>query len=1088
MVGVPRTAPRVRTVFLAFAAVLATAAAAAPALASNAGATLLVSRPDGLAPPPPALDNASSTPVVSADGRFLAFTSVADGIAPGVDPRVSSVVVRDTQTNTTTLASRSDGVDGAPANTGARALAVGVEPGSVAIDPPADQPHVLVVFSTTATNVVDHPTGATVGSGAVQVWMRDVTAGTTRLVSRLDGPAGAAGDGNSEQAALVVGPAGPLVALRSHAKNLPGGAVPGQVRTGIFLREVNQGATTYVSCRVNCTAPTTSFSSDPSIAISTASFAHNGFCQMNTDQKCLEIAFATDDASVTGDPGGHEQVVVATSVLGANGRPTTFGYTTMSAVPALGGGTTFGNDLSRRPSLSGDGLAVGYISRATNLLFGGDNVRDHGILEFSNGFIDFAARAQNGEDANSDIDSISVGGTVADGIKFVFATSSTNLGVDQPDNPFLLDHAYVASTDPQTGNIGPAKLIDRAADGTSGDNQVNSDPGPQISADGSTEAFDSRATNLGGGRDFERIYTVAGATGAPTVVSRPTGTGPFATGVVDATIAARNNNMIGLRVVSANGRYVAFTSSTDDLAPGENNAVVGVFVRDLRAGTTTLVSRATGAGGVAADQDSQLNAISDDGRRVMFTTNATNLEDPHPVDHVYVRDLDTNVTTTVSRQAGLAGTIVDGDGIGLSGDGDSALFDARLPLVPDADNGLHQPHLYIHKLSTGSTTLVDRDTGPTGTVADAEPDDAAIDRDGNRVVWSTSAVMSMSPFPPRELVYMRDLAANTTTLVSRASGATGALPNAPVGTPVISGNGDVAAFASAATNLGTLVTSKQLWVRQLSGDLTTQLASRATGADGAVPNDISFSPVLDDAGDKLAFVSIGHNLGAPQVFPGDYGYVRDLTAQTTDVLNRADTTGEPADLPGSTSVSLSASGNCAAFSSGGSNLGDGFPSSDFSAVRLRVISGTCDADAQIAPPDTTTVRSPPVTTEPGTTPPPARAVVSHLRLVPSHFHVRGRHRGTTISFSLNRAVRVTLRFERLRSGRRHGGRCVAGAPHGRRCSAVHAAGSLTASARKGTNRIRFLGTLAHRALTNGSYRLSVTPVGGRTVSARFTVR
>src|SRR5262249_49177185 len=161
--------------------------------------------------------------------------------------------------------------------------------------------------------------------------------------------------------------------------------------------------------------------------------------------KCLEVAFATNDTPVTGDPGGQEQVVVATSVLGATSRPTTFAYTTMSSVPKLGGGTTFGNDLSVRPSLSGDGLAVGYITRATNLISGGGTGRDRGILEFSNGFMLFAAHAQNGAVANLSIDGIAVGGTVADGVKVVFATGATNLGVGQANNPFLFDHAYLAS-------------------------------------------------------------------------------------------------------------------------------------------------------------------------------------------------------------------------------------------------------------------------------------------------------------------------------------------------------------------------------------------------------------------------------------------------------------------------------------------------------------------------------------------------------------------------------------------------------------------------------------------------------------------
>lgn len=38
--------------------------------------------------------------------------------------------------------------------------------------------------------------------------------------------------------------------------------------------------------------------------------------------------------------------------------------------------------------------------------------------------------------------------------------------------------------------------------------------------------------------------------------------------------------------MSADGRYVAFYSASDDLVPGDTNGVVDVFVRDRRQGTT----------------------------------------------------------------------------------------------------------------------------------------------------------------------------------------------------------------------------------------------------------------------------------------------------------------------------------------------------------------------------------------------------------------------------------------------------------------------------------------------------------------------
>src|SRR3954447_3133941 len=146
------------------------------ASAAGPGSTLLVSRPDGTGPPPAALDNDAIGPGgLSDDGRWAVFESTADGLAPGVNKRVGNVFLRDTETGTTTFVSRSDGVDGAPVNAEAEDPAVTVTPAG----------HVLVAFSTGATNLSDHATGAvTIPARADEVWMRDVTADTTTLVSR----------------------------------------------------------------------------------------------------------------------------------------------------------------------------------------------------------------------------------------------------------------------------------------------------------------------------------------------------------------------------------------------------------------------------------------------------------------------------------------------------------------------------------------------------------------------------------------------------------------------------------------------------------------------------------------------------------------------------------------------------------------------------------------------------------------------------------------------------------------------------------------------------------------------------------------
>jgi hypothetical protein len=192
-----RTSARLnRSASTVLAAVLALAA---PAGAAPAGSTLLVSRPDGFGPAPAALDDSSSGGALSDDGRYATFISRAP-FAAGASPRLENLYVRDTLTGTTTLVSRSDGPDGAVANAdvdGLRSAGVVVQPGASALDPPHDQSHVLVAFSTRATNLSDHFTGSAATGGVEEAWLRDVTAGTTYLVSRGDGLKGAPANGDS---------------------------------------------------------------------------------------------------------------------------------------------------------------------------------------------------------------------------------------------------------------------------------------------------------------------------------------------------------------------------------------------------------------------------------------------------------------------------------------------------------------------------------------------------------------------------------------------------------------------------------------------------------------------------------------------------------------------------------------------------------------------------------------------------------------------------------------------------------------------------------------------------------------------------
>ena len=76
--------------------------------------------------------------------------------------------------------------------------------------------------------------------------------------------------------------------------------------------------------------------------------------------------------------------------------------------------------------------------------------------------------------------------------------------------------------------------------------------------------------------------------------------------------------------ISADGRYVAFTSSATDLAAGDSGPFDDVFVFDRLA--TSVVRVSTGMGGTAGDQASINPRISADGSTVAFRSFATDLD------------------------------------------------------------------------------------------------------------------------------------------------------------------------------------------------------------------------------------------------------------------------------------------------------------------------------------------------------------------------------------------------------------------------------------------------------------------------------
>jgi Tol biopolymer transport system component len=394
----------------------------------------------------------------------------------------------------------------------------------------------------------------------------------------------------------------------------------------------------------------------------------------------------------------------------------------------------------------------------------------------------------------------------------------------------------------------------------------------RISADGRFVVFESNAQLTSDAvNHVTHVYMRDAQTSTTTLVSRATG-----------PAGADADDDSGSPTVSADGRYVVFQSGANNLSPDDNDIVSNVFVRDTVMNTTILVSRATGPSGMAADGGSNNPAISADGRYVAFDSTADDLspDDDNTFGNVFVRDLLMNTTTLVSRANGPTGAAADSNSSSpsISADGRYVAFHSDADdLSPDDNNAV--TNVFVRDTLLGTTTLVSRANGPAGAAGDGSSSVAAISGDGRYVVFQSEADnLSADDNNALTNVFVRDLMTGTTTLVNRADGAGGAGSNKNSDDPSISADGRFVVFESTATNLGPATDSFQkLFERDLQMNTTT-LVSRANGVDGAPGDDDSYTYgfVVSGDGRYVAVESKANNLSSDDNDAFESVYRRDV--------------------------------------------------------------------------------------------------------------------------------------------------------------------------------------------------------------------
>jgi Tol biopolymer transport system component len=367
---------------------------------------------------------------------------------------------------------------------------------------------------------------------------------------------------------------------------------------------------------------------------------------------------------------------------------------------------------------------------------------------------------------------------------------------------------------------------------------------PALSSDGRYVAFSSEASNLVPGdpsaeSDVFLRDTLAGMTEMVSVSS----------------VGEPGNGRSILPDISADGRFVVFESSASNLAPGDLNGATDVFVRDRQTGATSLASVSTT--GELGNGASEHAVVSADGRYVAFSSQATNLVDgdTNAVSDIFVRDLSAGTTTRVSVSS--SGTQANGGfnlWPSLSASGDKVAFGSGATNLDPLDtNG--RGDVYVHDRISGITSVAS--VSSAGELSNGFSFHAALSGDGNAVAFTSSGT-NLVPEDTNGVqdIFVRDLVAGTTERVSVTSNEKEGTDYSEV--PDISGDGRFIAFYSPAVLTpkdGNLTVD--VFLRDRLRGTTSRISTAPKGKDA---NGGSDSPAINGLGTRVSFESVASNL------------------------------------------------------------------------------------------------------------------------------------------------------------------------------------------------------------------------------------
>lgn len=854
------------------------------------------------APPTPG-NGDSWAPILTPDGRYVAFASTADNLVtvngtnslPNYLSQKQNVFLRDRSNGFTTLVSVN------LAGTG------GGDGDSLPTAISGDGHYVLL--ESLADNLVPGDT-----NGWADVFLRDVWSNRTLLISVSTN--GGAGNGVSRGSTLT--PDGRYVAFTSAASNLV--ALDTNGLPDVFVRDWQNGITTLASVgALPASADNLIGSESPELS----------------DEGRYVVFYSTATNLVAGVTNSGEiyirDLVAGTTTWASAGAHEFLGATTVSFNHAL---STNGNFVAYEACTNppfASGVYQGIVLRfsqasgltdivSTNAYAPAANLEDfHDLSLTPDGrFIAFIANTNAGFntavflwDAQSGFSSLVSGdltgavptNTVCDwpavdpaGRFVTFLSNAPGLVTNA-----LTDDFHLYRKDMQAGAM---TLID--ADTNGAGVGVGSAAAPQMSDDGTLVAFEAPDASLVAG-DRNHAFDVF-------VRNVVAGTNELISPRDPAFPSATPNGLSSLAAFcsSTNGRWVVFASEADNLVPADTNGFRDIFVRDQLGGSNLLMSASTN--GVPGDGISSEPAISADGRSVVFTSAADNLVagDTNDAPDVFVCNLPDGPTALVSINVHGTGPGNNGSGSPLtSADGNVVLFNSlATDLTTDAISP-NQINLFLRDLGKGTTyALTTAGTNSSSMTPDGQLiafTDQAGGAAGRIYVWDIQAaarvktnkvaggVSSISISPDGNRIAFLAGSPGRVEFVDQHTGSNGPISSGfAVGSRVglrFSADGRFLTYSAIGSNY--ITGTNQIFVYDFKARTETCVSTAFGSTNGA--NAGSDSPDISADGRFVAYRSFAGN-----ILSGSTGtnvpelYLYDRLSGTTALLTASRLTGGPA--------------------------------------------------------------------------------------------------------------------------------------------------------------------------------------------------